>query len=57
MHIGERHKMFLYLMYIFITNWDVIHEYKGIREVIYTILKMMNVEKSEKKTQQNYDFP
>ena len=34
-------------MYIPITNSDVIHEEKGIRELIYTIMKMMIAEKSE----------
>ena len=32
-------------MYILITNYDVINEHKGILELIYTILKMMIVEK------------
>ena len=36
-------------MYILITNKDAIHEYKGIRELIYIILKMMNVENFWKK--------
>ena len=35
-------------MYNFVTNKDVIHEHKRIRELIYTILKMMIVEKFKK---------
>ena len=37
-------------MYILITNKDVIHEHKGIREAKYTIVKMMIPEKLKKQT-------